>query len=354
MTCRPCRSSMLPCRRWRAQFWISVVPWTCRRVPQRLVERCFPQMVEQLVEVPTILSYSLLQRTTEQHVDIPVPHGCVQGSLPGQSSTAISSGKRISERTVEQIVDIPSPGGSLAHGSSSSAGSADEDFTRVFRTFPRGKKVRVPPRVRVRECLRTRAHGRRRLIRRPVAPTSGCRCVTLTFASPITGTGALVYPPGLLLRASRSSGLVRRESPTSGTGTRASLRIHTLLFLLSEELRRQPRAVYKYWAPCCAFSSAPRNWHSLIRCSLWFDSGYILRQSTAAWERCGSRTRCACTSLCNDRWRRGSSPWSSSSCSRCSSRTRLLLCPLLVNDRCRSSAVAVLPRSLTALSLRSC
>ena len=54
----------------------------------------------------------------------------------------------------EQIVDIPSPGGSLAHGSSSSAGPADEDFTGVFRTFPRGKKsarvaaspsARVPP-----------------------------------------------------------------------------------------------------------------------------------------------------------------------------------------------------------------
>ena len=111
-------------------------------------------MVEQLVEVPTILSYSSLQRTMEQHVDIPVPHGRVQGSLPGQSSTTISSGIRVSERTVEQIVDIPSSGGSLAHGSSSSAGPADEDFTGVYRTFPRRKKsaraaaspsARVPP-----------------------------------------------------------------------------------------------------------------------------------------------------------------------------------------------------------------
>ena len=123
-----------------------------------------PLMVEQLVEVPTIISYSSLQRTMEQHVDIPVPHGRVQGSLPGQSSTTISSGIRASERTVEQLVDIPSSGGSLAHGSSSSAGPADEDFTGVFRTFPRGKKVRVSPRVRVRECLRTRAHGRRALM----------------------------------------------------------------------------------------------------------------------------------------------------------------------------------------------
>ena len=43
---------------------------------------------------------------------------------------------------------------------------------------------------------------------------------------------------------------MRRESPTSGTGTRASLRLHSLLCLLSKELHRQPRAVYKYWAPC--------------------------------------------------------------------------------------------------------
>ena len=66
-----------------------------------------PQLVEQLVEVPTVVSYSsLLQRTVEQHVDIPVPGSRgrlagLQGSLPGQSSTAPS---------VEQIVDIPGGG----------------------------------------------------------------------------------------------------------------------------------------------------------------------------------------------------------------------------------------------------
>ena len=53
---------------------------------------------------------------------------------------------------MEQIVDISPPGVGLGQGSSSSAGPADEDFIRVFRTFLRGKKVRVPPRVRVRSC----------------------------------------------------------------------------------------------------------------------------------------------------------------------------------------------------------
>ena len=71
-----------------------------------------PQMAEQLVEVPTIISYSSLQRTVEQHVDIPVPGGGgpssgVQGCLPRQSIVTLSSKKRFSERIVEQIVDTP-------------------------------------------------------------------------------------------------------------------------------------------------------------------------------------------------------------------------------------------------------
>ena len=41
-------------------------------IPQRSVD-LVPQMVEQLVEVPTIVSYSSLQRTVEHRVDIPVP-----------------------------------------------------------------------------------------------------------------------------------------------------------------------------------------------------------------------------------------------------------------------------------------
>ena len=60
-------------------------------IPQRSVD-LVPQMVEQLVEVPTIVSYSSLQRTVEHRVDIPVPgrggrSSGLQGFLPGQSST---------------------------------------------------------------------------------------------------------------------------------------------------------------------------------------------------------------------------------------------------------------------------
>ena len=81
-------------------------------VPTRRLRRD-TQLAEQLVEVPTIVSYSSLQRTVEHHVDIPVPGRAgrasgLQGFLPGQSSTALlSSQKRISEQIVEQIVDFP-------------------------------------------------------------------------------------------------------------------------------------------------------------------------------------------------------------------------------------------------------
>ena len=123
------------------------------------------------MEVPTVLSPTRIAlQIDEQIVETPVPQGRggqrrVQGSLPGQSTTAThSSGKRISERIVEQIVDFPeqtveqivdiSLGGGLGQGSASSAGAADEDFTVVFRTFLCGKEsaevagqvsARVPP-----------------------------------------------------------------------------------------------------------------------------------------------------------------------------------------------------------------
>ena len=106
------------------------------------------QLVEQLVEVPTTVSYSSFQRTVEQHVDIPVPDGGgrlsgLQGFLPGQSSTA---------PTIVQIVDIPggglqgsrpgqvSPASSSFHSPAGSDDDADVPGQGVFRTFPRPKK----------------------------------------------------------------------------------------------------------------------------------------------------------------------------------------------------------------------
>ena len=81
----------------------------------------------------------------EQIVEFPVPQdrreggGGLQGSLPVKNSAAVA----------EQIVGIPArrglsdflPGqGSSASSSSRLHDDADEDFTNVFRTFPRSKK----------------------------------------------------------------------------------------------------------------------------------------------------------------------------------------------------------------------
>ena len=99
-----------------------------------------PQLAEQLVEVPTIVSFSSLQRIMEQTVDIPVPqgggrHADLQGFLRGQSSTG-----------AEQTVDIPGGGlqgsrpGQGSPASSSFQDDADEPREGVFRTFPLVKK----------------------------------------------------------------------------------------------------------------------------------------------------------------------------------------------------------------------
>ena len=123
------------------------------------------QLVEQLVEVPTIMSYSSLQRTVEQHVDIPVPGGGVrhtglQGFLRGQSSTATPSSKKgIFERIVEQIVD-PVSSGRLQLVLENSPMSLVKGF---FALFPKLEKVRSRVRTRVRECPPVPAHPRRLL-----------------------------------------------------------------------------------------------------------------------------------------------------------------------------------------------
>ena len=125
---------------------------------------------EQLVEVPTIISYSML-RTIEQTMDIPVPRvrggggGGLQGFHPGQGIPAAGVEQNVeipvpqrrrnkiggfqgffpgqnSTADVEQNVDIPARGGLHGflpgQGSSSSSrflGGADEGIQGGFRTF---------------------------------------------------------------------------------------------------------------------------------------------------------------------------------------------------------------------------
>ena len=138
------------------------------KTPQRLGDALRqPQMVEQLVHMPTFVSYIRLQQlSAEQIVDIPVPggggggrSGGLQGSLPRQNSADVH---------VEQTVDIPVPGraggggrglqgfaGQSSTASSSHVTAADGAGEGVFRTFPRKKKVRSEVRTRGRNWVRT-------------------------------------------------------------------------------------------------------------------------------------------------------------------------------------------------------
>ena len=104
---------------------IAVPKISTDRVSQRLVERRVPQMVEQLVEVPTIISYSsLFQRTLEQNVDIPTSVHGVSGSLQGFLPEQYSS-----QRTASQIADIPVLG---RGGSGSRLGFPPEQSTTAL------------------------------------------------------------------------------------------------------------------------------------------------------------------------------------------------------------------------------
>ena len=147
--------------------------------------------MEQLVEVPTIVSFSSLQRTVEQNVDIPVVGGSgagggLSGFLPGQLFSMpaeqivdnpapwlrLSGGLQglhrgqSSTAFLEQIAVSPDPGGGLqdfqpvqgsAASSSVSPGHAGEGFFSHFS--PDEKKVRHYLRALGRHCLRTQAHG---------------------------------------------------------------------------------------------------------------------------------------------------------------------------------------------------
>ena len=110
-----------------------------------------PQLVEQLVEMPTIVSFSSLQRIAEQHVDIPV----VGGSGTGGSLSGFHLGQNYS-MTAEQIVDNPVPRRSFSGDPQSfhpKTEFVEADFKKVLRS-------RAP---RDRNWVRSRAHGRQEL-----------------------------------------------------------------------------------------------------------------------------------------------------------------------------------------------
>ena len=115
------------------------------RPPRRRHVRFAEQTAEQLVEVPTIISYSSLRGIMEQNVDIPVPHGrggrvgvrSLQG-FPGQSSTAFDGARYFPAATAEQIIDTLVPRGDRTlHPASSSSVLPVTANQGVFSTFPR-------------------------------------------------------------------------------------------------------------------------------------------------------------------------------------------------------------------------
>ena len=94
-------------------------------------------------------------------------------------------------------------------------------------------------------------HCLHRLFRNPL---SGWNSLT-PMAGFTSGTDAPMRLSGRHRLASEWSGSVqgmRLVGSGSGTGLPVSPLTLSLLFLLSEQLHRQPRAVYKYWAPCRA------------------------------------------------------------------------------------------------------
>ena len=118
-----CRSSIFQCRRVDQLLEVCRhldfhIPKQVIEVPKISASSCrsrkvlvAPQKAEQLVEVPTIVSFSSLQqRTVEQIIDIPVPsrggggggRGGLQDLRPGQDSTAFFGAGH---------VDIPVPRG---------------------------------------------------------------------------------------------------------------------------------------------------------------------------------------------------------------------------------------------------
>ena len=156
-------------------------------VPMRAVLRA-TQLAEQLVEVPTTVSYAALllwqaihgsrQRTVEQNVDIPAVGGSgtgggLSGFLPGQNYSLTA--EQIVDNPVprpggagdlqgfpsgqgstafsEQIPEFPDPGGGHADfqpvqgSAASSSDSPGQAGQGVFRTFPRFKKSAKIPRT---------------------------------------------------------------------------------------------------------------------------------------------------------------------------------------------------------------
>ena len=234
----------------------------------------------------------------EQIADIPSSSGDLQGFRPRQNSTATSSTlELLSERIAEQIVAPDFRGGLLSHLLLTLQlvlkSVQKRILLRFFALFPKLKKMRSWVRTRVLGCPPVSAHPRWRLSR----------------AGPVVG----VTHPAMQAEIEEARAEVRREreqrskrtrkrkrkkkAPRSSSySSRGALvvdidsgmflsgflfRCFPLLLTTGQDARHHGRYgpgghVYLGWF----LSMAPCIWQSLVRCSPWFDSGYILRQFT--------------------------------------------------------------------------
>ena len=156
---------------------IAVPKISLDRVPQRSVCRR-SRRAEQLVEVPTILSFSSLQqRTAEQTIDLPVPrgrggrvgHGGVQGFSLGQGSTAFRGADHVDTPVPQGRGGVGGPQGFLSSSSGASSshspGAVDEAFTWFFSHFsPNTEKCTGWVRTRARNWVQTFIHGPLRIV----------------------------------------------------------------------------------------------------------------------------------------------------------------------------------------------
>ena len=187
-----------------------------------------------------------------------------------------SSQERISVRIVEQIVDFTVSGRGLQDyrpGQSSSSSShfpagvhevLDEHGEGFFRTFPSGKKVRVSPRVRVRGCPGTSAHGLRRLVTRPSVPTSGC--------SSRGGGQTLLLEPTLQRDLGVKVVWFGEQPAAGGVGTGTRKRVSVLMtshrFLLADGSRSEGLGITSPLLGCHFWQSCS------VQCSAWSVCGY--------------------------------------------------------------------------------
>ena len=267
-------------------------------VPMRAVLRA-RQLAEQLVEVPTIVSYAssslsqaLLeyrQRFVEQHVDFPAVGGSgtgegLLGLLPGQSSTASGGALYFPAATAEQIVDTPVPRDSrVLHPASSSSG-----FCRVrqingfFANFPEGKSALLG--LHSGSESPSRAHPRRRLslrISSRMQQVCGCafQVVGGNFWAQFQKFGGLGegWDGALVMRQPTTTfGRISLCFPVLGARAVRTWKLVHFSFVLASG---------SHCSGCLGVAYVYENWTlremTFLRgCNAWYNSGYMFCVST--------------------------------------------------------------------------